>query len=70
MRKRGVFSSIRRRFRRRVISKKERGTFLHRFFDGALNQMMVSFLNDNDLSDSDLDELQAILNEKREKKRR
>ena len=32
--------------------------------------MMVSFLNDNDLSDSDLDELQAILNEKREKKRR
>ena len=49
---------------------KERGTFLHRFFDGALNQMMVSFLNDNDLSDSDLDELQAILNEKREKKRR
>ena len=49
---------------------KERGTCLHRFFDGALNQMMVSFLNDNDLSDSDLDELQAILNEKREKKRR
>lgn len=56
--------------RKESYLQKERGTFLHRFFDGALNQMMVSFLNDNDLSDSDLDELQAILNEKREKKRR
>lgn len=53
-----------------VISKEayreaEGKTFLSRFFDGALNQMMVSFLDDDTLTSADIDELQAILDKKR-----
>lgn len=39
-------------------------TFLSRFFDGALNQMMVSFLNDEKLTEDDMEELRAILDKK------
>ena len=40
-------------------------TFLSRFFVGALKQMVVSFLDDDTLTSDDIDELQAILDKKR-----
>lgn len=43
----------------------ESRTFVNRFFDGAMNQMVVSFLNQRELSAKDLDELQDILDKKR-----
>ena len=45
--------------------KAERSAFINRFFDGALNQMVVSYLNENDLKKNDIDTLQAILDKKR-----
>lgn len=42
-------------------------TFVNRFFDGALNQMVVSFLNQNELSSEDINDLQAILDAKSKK---
>lgn len=45
--------------------KAERSAFINRFFDGALNQMVVSYLNENDLAKNDIDTLQAILDKKR-----
>ena len=45
----------------------ERNTFVNRFFDGALNQMVVSYLNQNELSAEDINQLQAILDKKRKK---
>ena len=38
----------------------------NRFFDGAMNQMVVSFLTQRELSAKDLDELQDILDKKRQ----
>ena len=43
----------------------ERRTLANRFFDGAMNQMVVSFLDQKKLSAKDLDELQSILDKKR-----
>ena len=37
-----------------------------RFFDGAMKQMVVSFLDQKDLTPEDLDELQSILDKKRQ----
>ena len=45
--------------------KAERSAFINRFFDGALNQMVVSYLNENDLTKNDIGTLQAILDKKR-----
>lgn len=45
----------------------EGNTFVNRFFDGALNQMVVSYLNQNELSAEDINQLQAILDKKRKK---
>jgi BlaI family penicillinase repressor len=45
--------------------KAERSAFINRFFDGALNQMVVSYLNENDLTKNDIDTLQAILDKNR-----
>lgn len=42
-------------------------TFVNRFFDGALNRLMVSFLDQEDFSHEDLEELQRILDKKRQK---
>ena len=39
----------------------------NRFFDGAMSRMVVSFLNQKELSSEDLDELQRILDKKRKK---
>ena len=38
----------------------------NRFFDGAMNQMVVIFLTQRELSAKDLDELQDILDKKRQ----
>ena len=43
----------------------ESRTLANRFFDGAMNQMVVSFLDQKELSAKDLDELQSILDKKR-----
>ena len=43
----------------------ESRTLANRFFDGAMNQMVVSFLNQRELSAKDLDELQDILDRNR-----
>ena len=45
----------------------ESRTLANRFFDGAMNQMVVSFLDSKALSAEDLDELQRILDKKRKK---
>lgn len=46
---------------------RERDTFINRFFDGALNQMVVSYLNKNELTSKEIEDLQAILDKKRQK---
>lgn len=43
----------------------ESRTLADRFFDGAMKQMVVSFLEHKDLSPDDLKELQNILDKKR-----
>ena len=48
-----------------AYSEAEGQCYLSRFFDGAFNQMVVSFLNNSELTANDLDELQAILDAKR-----
>ena len=48
-----------------AYSEAEGQSYLNRFFDGAFNQMVVSFLNNSELTANDLDELQAILDAKR-----
>ena len=45
----------------------ESRTLADRFFDGAMNRMFVSFLDQKELSSEDLDELQRILDRKRKK---
>ena len=45
----------------------ESRTLANRFFDGAMSQMVVNFLDQRDLSSEDLDELQCILDKKRKK---
>lgn len=45
----------------------ESRTLADRFFDGAMNRVVVSFLDQKELSSEDLDELQRILDRKRKK---
>lgn len=45
----------------------ESRTLADRFFDSAMNRMVVSFLDQKELSSEDLDELQRILDRKRKK---
>ncbi len=40
-------------------------SFLNRFFDGALSQLVVNYLSGNELSPEELDALQAALDKKR-----
>lgn len=42
----------------------ESHAFLDKFFNGALDQMVVSYLSQNDLSQEDLDSLRSILDQK------
>lgn len=48
-----------------VYREAEGKSFLKRFFDGAVSQMMVSYLDNNHLTSDDINELQAILDKKR-----
>lgn len=41
--------------------------FVHRFFDGAFSQMVVRYLNQSELTTEDINDLQAILDKKRQK---
>lgn len=45
----------------------ESRTMVNRFFDGAMNRMVMRFLDHQDLSVEDFEELQRILDEKRKK---
>lgn len=43
----------------------EGNTFVNRFFDGALSQMVLNYLNRNELTTEEINDLQAILDKKR-----
>lgn len=43
----------------------EGNTFVNRFFDGALSQMVLNYLNRNELTTEEINALQAILDKKR-----
>ncbi|WP_405354964.1 BlaI/MecI/CopY family transcriptional regulator [Ruminococcus sp.] len=45
----------------------EGNTFINRFFDGALSQMVLNYLNRNELTTEEINDLQAILDKKRKK---
>ncbi len=47
--------------------KAENHSFLHRVYDGALNVMFTNFLEQQELSQEDIEELKKILNEKKSK---
>lgn len=47
---------------------KESVTFLNRFYNGALNSMVVNFLDHNKLTRDDITELKKILDERLEKR--
>ncbi|GIN73872.1 transcriptional regulator [Bacillus sp. J14TS2] len=42
--------------------------FLKQFFNGALNSMVLNFIENDQLSEEDIDELKAILSEREKKK--
>lgn len=46
---------------------KESDTFLNRFYNGAINSMVVNFLNKNKLTKEDITELKKILDDQLEK---
>lgn len=46
--------------------KKERKSFLQKFYDGSLNAMFSNFIKDKELSKSDIDQLKKLLEEKDE----
>ena len=46
----------------------ESSSFLDKFYEGALNSMVVNFLEQDKLTESDIDELKKILDERKEKK--
>ncbi|QDT88422.1 BlaI/MecI/CopY family transcriptional regulator [Gimesia algae] len=44
--------------------------FLHKVYDGALNELVLNMLNSEKLSDKDLVELESLITEARQKKAR
>lgn len=48
--------------------KHESKTFLNRVFDGAIGMMISNFIEDANLSDNEIDKLQKMLDDKRDKK--
>lgn len=42
-------------------------TFVNRFFDGVCSRMVVRYLSQSELTDEDINDLQAILDKKRKK---
>ncbi len=53
------------RFGKEMYRQAAGNTFVSRFFDGAMNQMVVNYLQQSELTAEDIHELQAILDEKR-----
>ena len=47
--------------------KKESTTFIQKYFKGSFHMMITNFINDEDLSEKDIDELQKLLDSKRGK---
>lgn len=46
----------------------ESKSFLNRFYNGTLNSMVLNFLEQNKLNENDIEELRAILNNKKDSK--
>ena len=67
MKKKAACLSILPAFKSATTSKQKAALLRIVFFDGAMNQMVVSFLDRKELSAEDLDELQRILDKKRKK---
>jgi len=51
------------------IVERESNTFLNRFYDGALNSMIVNYIEQDKLSEDDINELKNILEMKLSKER-
>lgn len=47
--------------------KQESNSFLNRFYNGTVNSMVLNFIENNILSDKDIDELKTILDERHKK---
>lgn len=47
--------------------KEETNSFLEKCFRGSLNMLLASFIKNEKLSDKDIDELQALLEEKKKR---
>lgn len=47
--------------------KKESTTFIEKYFKGSFNMMITNFINHENLSEKDIDELQKLLDSKRGK---
>ena len=45
--------------------KEETKTFLEKCFNGSFNMLLTNFINDKNLSEKDIEELQALLNSKK-----
>lgn len=48
--------------------KSENKTFLQRLYDGAIDRLLLNFIEDEDISMEDIDKLQQILNDKKKNK--
>ena len=47
--------------------RRESNTFLNRFYDGNITSMLVSYIEDNKLSETEIDTLRSLLSEKQNK---
>lgn len=50
--------------------KKENKSFLQKIYDGAVNKLVLNFIEQEDLSVSDIDELQKILEDKKKENKK
>lgn len=50
------------------LLKQERKNFVNRFYDGTVGTMLASFIEENTLSNDDLERLQSILDEGKDKR--
>lgn len=51
-----------------VCQRAKTDSFVKRFFDGTLKSMLVQFIQDEELSEEDIEELRSILDKKQDKK--
>ena len=47
--------------------RRESNTFLNRFYDGNITSMLVSYIEDDKLSETEIDTLRSLLSEKQKK---